>query len=224
MPKNERGEMTIGVSSDKTETVSDVIIIGAGINGAGIARDAAMRGLRVLLLDKGDIGSGTSSSSTRLIHGGLRYLEHGEFGLVRESLRERERLIYIAPHLVRPLRILVPIYKHSSRGWWTIRAGMMAYDALSFAKAFPGHQMLSPAETLQQAPGLGRESLQGAAVYFDAQVEFAERLVLENALSARAHGATVVTHARVTKLIIEAGEIRGVEFTGKQHHTARAGI
>ena len=94
----------------------DVIVIGAGINGAGIARDAAMRGLKVLLVDKGDIASGTSSASTRLIHGGLRYLEHFEFGLVRESLRERETLLRIAPHLVRPLPITIPIYKQS-RAW-----------------------------------------------------------------------------------------------------------
>jgi glycerol-3-phosphate dehydrogenase len=190
----------------------DVIVIGAGINGAGIARDAAMRGLKVLLLDKGDIGGGTSSWSTRLIHGGLRYLEHGELGLVRESLRERAFLMNIAPHLVRPLRILVPIYKHARRGVWTIRAGLIAYDLLSGGKSLPGHQMLSVSETLQQAPGLNREGLVGAAVYFDAQVEYAERLVLENALSAVAHGATVITYARVDKLIVEGGKVRGVEF------------
>src|SRR5882762_3056026 len=109
----------------------DVIVIGAGINGAGIARDAAMRGLKVLLLDKGDIGGGTSSASTRLIHGGLRYLEHGELGLVRESLREREILLRIAPHLVRPLPILIPIYEGGQRGIWTIRAGMIMYALLS---------------------------------------------------------------------------------------------
>src|ERR671921_1117915 len=94
----------------------DVIVIGAGINGAGIARDAAMRGLKVLLIDKSDIGSGTSSASTRLIHGGLRYLEHFEFGLVRESLRERETLLRIAPHLVRSLPIVISIYRDGGRG------------------------------------------------------------------------------------------------------------
>ena len=204
----------------------DVIVIGAGINGAGIARDAAMRGLKVLLLDKGDIGGGTSSWSTRLIHGGLRYLEHGELGLVRESLRERARLMDIAPHLVRPLRILVPIYKHARRGVWTIRAGMIAYDVLSFGNSLPGgksllsHQMLSVSETLQQAPGLNREGLVGAAVYFDAQVEYAERLVLENALSAVEHGATVITYARVDKIHVEAGEVRGVEFIRVQSPTS----
>ena len=202
------------------ETQFDVIVIGAGINGAGIARGAAMRGLKVLLLDKGDIGGGTSSWSTRLIHGGLRYLEHGEFGLVRESLRERECLLHIAPHLVRPLQILVPIYKHARRGVWTMRAGMIAYDVLSFRKTLPRHRLLSRAETLQQAPGLSSEGLLGGAVYFDAQVEFAERLVVENALSAIEHGATVVTYARVDRFIVEAGKVRGVEFSMVQSPTS----
>ena len=195
----------------------DVIVIGAGINGAGIARDAAMRGLKVLLLDKGDIGGGTSSWSTRLIHGGLRYLEHGEFRLVRESLRERSCLLKIAPHLVRPIPLLVPVYKNARRGWWTIRAGMIAYDALGFNKSLPNkslpsHRMLSIAETLRRAPALNPKGLRGAAVYFDAQVEFAERLVLENVLSAVSHGATVLTYARVEKLIVENELVRGVEF------------
>ena len=94
----------------------DLIVIGAGINGAGVARDATLRGLKVCLLDKGDIGGGSSSASTRLIHGGLRYLEHWEFGLVRESLREREIFCASLPHLVKPLPILIPIYKGAKRG------------------------------------------------------------------------------------------------------------
>ena len=193
----------------------DVIIIGAGINGAGIARDAALRGLRVLLLDKGDMASGTSSASTRLIHGGLRYLEHFEFGLVRESLRERETLLRIAPHLVRPLAITIPIYTQSKRGRATIRAGMIAYDLLSWSKSLPRHRMLSRAETLQQSPGLNQEGLLGSAHYFDAQVEFAERLVVENALDARARGAEVITYSPVTKLTLEGGvEFR---FDGETH-------
>jgi glycerol-3-phosphate dehydrogenase len=191
----------------------DIVVIGAGINGAGIARDAAMRGLDVLLLDKGDIAGGTSSWSTRLIHGGLRYLEHGEFGLVRESLRERETLFRIAPHLVRPLPLLIPIYKRARRGRWMVRAGMFVYDVLSFDKALPLHQMLSPAQALERAPGLDPSGLIGAALYYDAQVEFAERLVLENALSAIEHGAKVITYARVDKFVVEGKALRGVEFT-----------
>src|SRR6267378_5528836 len=102
--------MTERITKNIAEITFDAIIIGAGINGAGMARDAAMRGLKVLLTDKGDIGGGTTSWSSRLIHGGLRYLEYGELGLVRESLREREILLKQAPHLVRPLPLLIPIY------------------------------------------------------------------------------------------------------------------
>src|SRR5688500_16496531 len=108
--------MSSRIPANISENTFDVIIIGAGINGAGIARDAAMRGLQVLLLDKGDMGGGTTSWSTRLIHGGLRYLEHAELGLVRESLRERETLFRIAPHLVKPLSILLPLYEQAARG------------------------------------------------------------------------------------------------------------
>ena len=200
----------------------DVIVIGAGINGAGIARDAARRGLKVLLVDKGDVGSGTSSASTRLIHGGLRYLEHFEFGLVRESLHERETLLRIAPHLVRPLPITIPIYKQSKRGPVTIRAGMIAYDLLSFSKSLPRHRMFSRRKTLEQLPGLNPEGLLGSALYFDAQVEFAERLVLENALAARDLGAEIRTYACVTNLVVENGAVTGVELDGKQ--VARASV
>ena len=225
--------MTDPTETEKLSIKFDVIIIGAGINGAGIARDAAMRGLSVLLLDKGDIGGGTSSWSTRLIHGGLRYLEHGEFGLVRESLRERECLLRIAPHLVRPLPLLVPIYESARRGLWTMRAGMLAYDVLSFDKKLPRHRMLSRAETLDRTPGLKPDGLAGAALYYDAQVEFAERLVIENALSAVQHGAIVISYARVDKLINENQRVRGVEFTKisggpddleGERHSARARV
>jgi glycerol-3-phosphate dehydrogenase len=201
----------------------DVIIIGAGINGAGIARDAAMRGLKVLLIDKGEPGGATTSASTRLIHGGLRYLEHFEFGLVRESLREREILLRIAPHLVRPLAIAIPIYKQSKRGRLTIRAGMMLYDLLSWGKSLPRHQMLSRAETLERWPGLNPEELVGSALYYDAQVEFPERLVLENVRSARAFGADVLTHTRVTNLTVENGRVSRIEFVGEDGQKRFAG-
>jgi len=206
----------------------DVIIIGAGINGAGIARDAALRGLQVLLLDQSDIGGGTSSASTRLIHGGLRYLEYGEFGLVQESLRERETLLRIAPHLVKPLPILIPIYEGASRGKWTIRAGLTTYDLLALfsgQKSLPRHRMLSSRQALDRIPSLNAHGLRGAALYFDAQVEFAERLVLENVLSAQAHGATVYTYARADRLIVDNQVVRGLEFTDlrtNQSQTATA--
>src|SRR3977135_1161859 len=203
----------------------DLIIIGAGINGAGIARDAALRGLKVLLLDKGDIGGGTSSASTRLIHGGLRYLEHAEFGLVRESLRAREFLFRIAPHLVRPLPILMPIYENARRGKNVIRGGMVAYDLLSFGKSVARPRMLSREEALYRAPGLNADGLRGAALYHDAQVEFAERLVLENALAAKESGAIISTYARVDRVVVEGQNVCGVAFTDlktKQTRTAVA--
>lgn len=178
----------------------------------GVARDAALRGLKVLLLDKGDVGSGTSGWSTRLIHGGLRYLEHGELSLVRESLRERETLLRIAPHLVRPLPFLLPIYRHARRGRLLLRLGMITYDLLSFGKSLPRHQMLSTEAALARAPGLNQEGLLGAALYYDAQVEFAERLVLENALSAIEHGAQVITYARVSEFVVENERLVGVQF------------
>lgn len=197
----------------------DVVIIGAGINGAGIARDAAMRGLKVLLIDKGDLGGGTTSASTRLIHGGLRYLEHFEFGLVRESLREREILLRIAPHLVRPLAIAIPIYKQSKRGRLTVRAGMILYDLLSWNKSLPRHRMLSRAETLERWPGLNPEGLVGSALYYDAQVEFPERLVAENVRSAINFGAEVLTFTRVTRFAVEDGKVSGVELVSESGQT-----
>jgi glycerol-3-phosphate dehydrogenase len=206
------------------ETEFDLAIVGAGINGAGIARDAAMRGLTVLLIDKGEIGGGTTSASTRLIHGGLRYLEHFEFGLVRESLRERETLLRIAPHLVKPLPMTIPIYKQSKRGRVTIRAGMIAYDVLSWGKSLPRHQMLSRAQTLAELPGLNPEGLLGSAFYFDAQVEFPERLVMDNVMAARELGAQVFDHTMVTKLLVEEKLVSGIEFVTAdgQTHSARA--
>jgi glycerol-3-phosphate dehydrogenase len=205
----------------------DVIVIGAGINGAGIARDAAMRGLRVLLLDKGDISSGTTQWATRLIHGGLRYLEHYEFALVRESLRDREALLHIAPHLVKPLGFLVPIYDRNAHGPLLIRLGMNLYDTLSYDKSMDRHKMLSRKKVEDREPGLNSEGLKAAAFYYDAQVEYAERVAVENAISARDHGATVVTYANVERLIIGNNDVKGVEFTdvlSGESHTARAPV
>jgi glycerol-3-phosphate dehydrogenase len=196
----------------------DVIVIGAGINGAGIARDATLRGLSVLLLDKGDIGAGTTSRSTRLVHGGLRYLEHFDVPLVRESLRERQILLHIAPHLVHPLSFLLPIYEQHKRGPALIRVGMMAYDALSLDKSMERHRMLSRDEALRREPGLRPDGLRGAAAYYDAQAEYPERLALENALAARRLGAVVLPYMRVTALEHGApGRVSGVALHDELH-------
>jgi glycerol-3-phosphate dehydrogenase len=213
--------MTRQIPKDIGDYPFDLIVVGAGINGAGIARDAAMRGLKVLLLDKGDISAGTTQWATRLIHGGLRYLEYYEVHLVRESLAEREKLLHIAPHLVKPLRFVVPIYERSKRGPGMIRLGMIGYDVLSFDKSVPNHKMLSREEALERYPGLNPDGLLGAATYYDGQVEYAERVAVENALSAREHGATVITHAEVRHLLFEEPtngglpRVSGVEFEDK---------
>ena len=166
-----------------TDTDYDVVVVGGGINGAGIARDAALRGLRVLLLEKNDFGSGTSSWSSRLIHGGLRYLEYAEIPLVFESLHERQRLRQVASHLVKRLRLNIPIYEQSRRSKLIVRLGMIVYDLLSIGKNIPRHRMLSRDELIEAEPGIRQEGLLGAAQYYDAQVTFAERLVLENIIA-----------------------------------------
>lgn len=190
----------------------DVAVIGAGINGAGIARDAALRGLRVIVLEQNDMCSATSWISSRLIHGGLRYLEYGELPLVHESLRERITLRKIAPHLITPIRICIPIYESAKRGPLLIRLGMIAYDLLSVGKTVPAHDMLSRRETIEAEPGLEAEGLRGAARYYDAQVSYAERLVLENLLAAKSAGAEIRTYSEVTRINIEQGSVVSLEY------------
>ena len=190
----------------------DLVVIGAGINGLGIARDAALRGLRVAVLEQDDICSGVSAWSGRLAHGGLRYLEHRDFALVRESLRERERMIELAPHLVKPLRLLMPLYAHNRRPAWLIRLGMIVYDVLSFDKRTGGHEVLNLAQTLRRFPGIAPEGLTGATVFTEGQVEYAERLCVELAVAAAAAGAVIRTKSRVEEPIVENGRVAGVRY------------
>lgn len=180
--------------------VYDLIVIGGGINGAATARDAALRGLKTILIEKDDFASATTSWSSRLIHGGLRYLEYFEFKLVRESLAEREILLKSAPHLVHPLQLTIPIYATGSRSYWEIWAGMMLYDLLSLDKSLLNHRMLPKAKLKQLFRSLNPEGVQGAAQYFDGQVEYAERLCLEIVLSARAAGADTLNYVQVCEL------------------------
>lgn len=191
----------------------DLIIIGGGINGTAIARDAAMRGLNVLLLEKEDLCAGTSAWSSRLMHGGLRYLEYYEIDLVRESLRERERLFWTAPHLVKPLPFVIPFFRHNKRGPLLIRLGMIGYDILSLDKSVPFHTMMSHKKALEEYPGLNQLGLKGAALYYDGQVELAERMCIENALSAHENGATILTYARVDDFIMSGDTVQGVKFS-----------
>ncbi len=190
----------------------DLVIVGAGINGLAIARDAARRGLRAIVLEQDDICSGVSAWSGRLAHGGLRYLEHRDFALVRESLRERERMIQLAPHLVKPLRLLMPLYAHNRRPAWLIRLGMIVYDILSFDKRTGGHEVLNTGKTVSRVPGIARSGLGGATVFTEGQVEYAERLCVELAVAAAADGAVIRTKSRVEEPVFEGGRVAGVKY------------
>lgn len=172
----------------------DLAIVGGGINGCGIARDAAGRGGRVLLLEQGDLASGTSSASTKLIHGGLRYLEHYEFGLVRESLEERERLWRIAPHIIGPLRFVLP-HRPGLRPRWLLRTGLWMYDHLGGRRLMPGTRSVDLSNHPAGAP-LKPGFVRGWE-YSDGRVDDS-RLVILNARDAANHGATVLTRHRLT--------------------------
>src|SRR5579864_4304716 len=188
----------------------DVLIVGGGIVGTGIARDLALRGLKVALVEQRDFASGTSARPTRLIHGGLRYLEMFDFGLVRTDMREREVLLRLAPHLVQPLRFLMPMYRRSVLYRAKVQAGMQLYDALSFDKSLPTRQWLNRRQLLRVEPGINPVGLQGAWQFYDGQVSFVERLVVENALDAAQHGATVLTYAPAVEFLRdEAGGVTG---------------
>jgi glycerol-3-phosphate dehydrogenase len=185
----------------------DAAIVGGGIIGCGVARDLALRGLSVALIDKGDFGGATTAGSTRLIHGGLRYLEMLDFGLVRMDLREREILLRNAPHLVKPLEFRIPFVGHSWMFQQKIRAGLCLYDLLSYDKSVPNHRFVSAAETLRDEPSLQRAGCTGSASYYDAQVCLPERLALENVIDAERHGAVVRNYAEVMGVARVHGKI-----------------
>jgi glycerol-3-phosphate dehydrogenase len=178
----------------------DVVIVGGGMAGAGAARDLALRGLSVALVDKGDFASATTSRSSKLIHGGLRYLELWDLGLVRESLTERERLGRLAPHLVRPLPFLVPIYRDSSRGLIKVRIGLTLYDWLTPGRTRERYRVLRAVDALSLEPCIRSDDLRGAGYYFDDLLLYPERLCLENVLSAARHGARVFNYAQVEEI------------------------
>ncbi len=186
----------------------DVLVIGGGITGAGIARDAALRGFRVALVDKGDFGAGTSSHSSRLIHGGIRYLENRDFRLVFEASRERRVLLRIAPHLVRPLPFLFPVYRGARVPGWKLRAGMWLYDLLATFRNVGTHRWLGPKKVRRAEPALKDRGLTGAALYWDAQTDDA-RLVLATMRSAARAGALVANYAEVMSLLKPDGRVRG---------------
>jgi glycerol-3-phosphate dehydrogenase len=186
----------------------DLLVVGGGITGAGVARDAVLRGLSVALVERNDFASGTSSRSSRLIHGGIRYLEQGRVRLVRESSVERARLLSLAPELVQPLSFVWPVYRGARIPRWRLRLGLTAYDALAAFRNTERHRMLSPSDVLREEPRLRADGLTGGARYYDARTDDA-RLTLANVVDAATVGAVAVNHAAVTRLLVDRGRVRG---------------
>ena len=199
----------------------DLVVIGGGATGAFIAWDGALRGLRVAVLEKGDFAHATSSASTKLVHGGLRYLKSLDFGLVRESLAERRVLSQIAPHLVHPLAFMLPAYHAGWRQRLILELGLSLYDILSFDRGFlddpdqrmPGHKMLSRHKALTLEPSLAEDGLEGAFQYWDGQMHAPERLALEAIIGAVEYGASVANRVEVTDFKREEGRINAVAVT-----------
>ena len=211
---------------NRTETWSqlaaaplDVLVIGGGIVGSGVARDAAMRAMRVGLIDQQDFAAGTSSRSSRLLHGGLRYLEQGRVGLVRESSHEKKIIHRIAPHLSQPLGFIFPAYRGLGRPLWQLRIGVKLYDLLCGGRNFQPSRGFTRGETLKMLPALKASNLTGSVRYFDALTNDA-RLVIDTLRSAERHGAAVLNYARF-QASHRAGELWECEaedvMTGAAH-------
>jgi glycerol-3-phosphate dehydrogenase len=189
----------------------DVLVIGGGVTGVGAALDAASRGLKVALVEASDLASGTSSRSSKLIHGGLRYLEQYDFKLVREALHERELMVSsLAPHLVKPLAFLYPLHEKVRERTY-VGAGLALYDALrGFQRALPGHKHISQKKIAEIAPSLRPDLVTGAVKYFDAQVDDARHTMMIARTAAR-HGAVIATNIRVESLVREGKRVLGVK-------------
>lgn len=187
----------------------DLLIIGGGITGAGVARDAALRGLKVALVEASDFASGTSSRSSKLVHGGIRYLENFEFHLVFEALSERTKLFEIAPHLVHPLRFMIPLFKDSRVGPFKMGLGLLLYDMLSLFQAPESYEKLNKDQTLERIPIVRGADLVGSCVYSDAYMDD-DRLVHETLRSANEAGACMANYVKVTRSIFTNGQVSGL--------------
>ncbi|GAA2227932.1 glycerol-3-phosphate dehydrogenase/oxidase [Herbiconiux moechotypicola] len=192
----------------------DVVVIGAGINGLAVAREAASRGLSVALFDRDDLGSRTSSISTRLVHGGLKYLERFQLKLVYESIHERNRLLEFAPHLVKHYPMLIPFSKSQSRPGWMLACGLILHDVLSFPKPkqLPYNRIVFRGGLRRRWPSLEEAGLRWGGLFHDSNVELTERLMVELAISVQQHGGAVFTHTPVTGLLRDGGRVSGVRF------------
>ena len=190
----------------------DLLVIGAGITGAGIARDAAMRQIRTALVDRDDFGSGTSSRSSRLVHGGLNHLERGHFCWLFRANRERRILLRIAPHLVWPGQFVLPVHEGSRVGWHRLLIGLWIYDILGLFSGAQRHRTMRRRGLTRVEPRLRSRGLKGGAIYYDAQCDDA-RLTLATVRSAHKHGALVANYVQVERLEIADGQVRGARVT-----------
>ncbi len=202
-------------------------MVGGGIVGAGVARDASLRGLKVALVERGDFAQGTSSRSSKMVHGGLRYLEQRSFGLVSEACAERRVLQRIAPHLVRPRSFVVPAYRGEKPSRLAVEAGMWVYDAVALFRNTRMHRPLSARAIANMEPGLRREGLAGGGLFFDCITDDA-RLTLANALDAAAHGAAVANYVEVTAVSTKGDSVTGATvrdtFTGEDTEVAARAV
>src|SRR5690606_10660659 len=193
-----------------TESTFDLVVIGGGITGAGIALDAASRGLATALVEKGDFASGTSSKSTKLIHGGLRYLKQFDFWLVKEVGSERAVVHHLAPHLVLPEKMLLPLIENGSYGKWLTSIGLKVYDILAQVEGEDKRQMLEKKEALKLEPLLPKKKLKGAGYYAEYRTDDA-RLTLENIKTGLQFGTVALNYAQVADFLYRDGKVRGVK-------------
>jgi glycerol-3-phosphate dehydrogenase len=208
--------MQRAVSRLSNETF-DVLIVGGGATGCFTARDCALRGLSVALIEARDFASATSAHNSKLAHGGLRYLRNLEISLVRESLAERRNLMRIAAHMVRPLPFLLPLYHAGLLERAKLKVGLALYDLLSYdrnrledpAQHLPGHRWLKPKDALARDPVLAGEGFEGAFEYHDAQMYMPERIALENLIDADAHGGAIANYVTAEKLLLRDGKVEG---------------
>ncbi len=221
--------------TDLSNRTFDLLIVGGGVVGLAAAREAAARGLATALVEKGDFGGGTSANSLKLIHGGLRYLQHADIGRLRQSVRERRAFMRMAPHLVHPLPFLVPTYGHLVKSREAMSVAFLLYNLLACdrnrladpEKRIPGGRIVSAGECLKLFPGFRKEGLTGGAVFHDGQVHNIERLTLSFALGAERAGAALANYARAVGFLREGGRVAGAsvrdELTGRELEV-RAGV
>jgi glycerol-3-phosphate dehydrogenase len=203
------------------DTAYDLLVVGSGIYGACVARDAALRGLHVALVDRADFGGATSHNSLKLIHGGLRYLQHLDFPRIRQSICERRFWLSMAPHLIRPLKFVIPTYGRGSRGPEAVWLGMRLHELIGFdrnravsaAKRIPAGTIISSAACVQMIPHIESKKLRGGAIWYDGQMLSADRLLLECVMDAAEAGANVANYVRVDNLLQSHAKILGVQAT-----------